>query len=37
VPKLYGKLADEAENFARKARAIKIPNPSEAFGGRISV
>jgi hypothetical protein len=27
VPKLYGKLADEAEDLARKARAIKIPNP----------
>jgi hypothetical protein len=27
VPELYGKLADEAENLARKARAIKIPNP----------
>ena len=26
VPKLYGKLADEAEELARKARAIKIPN-----------
>jgi hypothetical protein len=25
VPKLYGKLADEAEELARKARAIKIP------------
>jgi hypothetical protein len=27
VPKLYGKLADEGEELARKARAIKIPNP----------
>jgi len=27
LPKLYGKLADEAEELARKARAIKIPNP----------
>ena len=26
VPKLYGKLADEAEELARRARAIKIPN-----------
>jgi len=27
LPKLYGKLADEAEALARRARAIKIPNP----------
>jgi hypothetical protein len=27
VPKLYGKLAEEAEELARKARAIKIPHP----------
>ncbi len=27
VPKLYGKLADEAEELARRARTIKIPNP----------
>jgi hypothetical protein len=27
VPKLYGKLADEGEELARKARAIKIPSP----------
>ena len=27
VPKLYGKLADEAEELARKVRAIKIPLP----------
>ena len=27
LPKLYGKLAEEAEELARKARAIKIPNP----------
>jgi hypothetical protein len=27
VPKLYGKVADEAEELARKARAIKIPIP----------
>ena len=26
VPKLYGKLAEEAEELARNARAIKIPN-----------
>jgi hypothetical protein len=26
LPKLYGKLADEAEELARRARAIKIPN-----------
>jgi hypothetical protein len=26
VPKLYGKLANEAEGLARRARAIKIPN-----------
>jgi hypothetical protein len=26
LPNLYGKLADEAEELARKARAIKIPN-----------
>jgi hypothetical protein len=26
VPKLYGKLAEEAEELARRARAIKIPN-----------
>jgi len=25
APKLYGKLADEAQDLARKARAIKIP------------
>ena len=25
VPKLYGKLADEAQDLARKARTIKIP------------
>jgi hypothetical protein len=25
VPKLYGKLAEEAEELYRKARAIKIP------------
>jgi hypothetical protein len=27
VPKLYGKLADEGEELARKARAINIPIP----------
>jgi hypothetical protein len=27
VPKLYGKLAEEAQDIARKARAIRIPNP----------
>jgi hypothetical protein len=27
LPKLYGRLADEAEDLAGKARAIKIPNP----------
>jgi len=26
LPKLYGKLADEAEALARRARSIKIPN-----------
>jgi hypothetical protein len=26
VPKLYGKLADEVEELARRARAIKTPN-----------
>ncbi len=26
APKLYGKLADEAEELARRARTIKIPN-----------
>ena len=26
LPKLYGKLADEAEELARRARTIKIPN-----------
>ena len=26
VPKLYGKLAEEAEELVRRARAIKIPN-----------
>ena len=26
VPKLYGKLADEGEELARKARAVKTPN-----------
>lgn len=25
LPKLYGKLADEAEELARRAQAIKIP------------
>jgi hypothetical protein len=27
LPKLYGRLAHEAEDLAGKARAIKIPNP----------
>ena len=27
VPKLYGKLGDQAQEPARKARTIKIPNP----------
>jgi hypothetical protein len=27
VPKLYGKVADEAEELARKERGIKIPIP----------
>jgi hypothetical protein len=27
LPKLYGKIADEAQDLARKARVIKIPNP----------
>jgi len=27
APKLYGKLADEGEELARKARAVKIPIP----------
>ena len=27
LPKLYGKLAKEAEKLARRARTIKIPNP----------
>jgi hypothetical protein len=27
LPRLYGKLADEAEELARRARTIKIPNP----------
>ena len=38
VPKLYGKLAEEAEDLARKARTIKIPNSRrKQFGSRISV
>ena len=27
LPKLYGKIGDEAQDLARKARAIKIPGP----------
>ena len=27
MPKLYGKVADEAEELARKERGIKIPIP----------
>jgi hypothetical protein len=27
LPKLYGKIADEARDLARKVRAIKIPGP----------
>jgi hypothetical protein len=27
LPKLYGRLGDEAKNLARKARGIKIPKP----------
>jgi hypothetical protein len=27
LPKFYGRLADEAQNLARKATAIKIPGP----------
>jgi hypothetical protein len=27
LPKLYGKIAEEAQDLARKARAIKIPSP----------
>jgi hypothetical protein len=27
LPKLYGRLGAEARDLARKARAIKIPNP----------
>jgi hypothetical protein len=28
LPKLYGKIAEEAHDLARKARAIKIPSPN---------
>jgi hypothetical protein len=28
LPKLYGKIAREAHDLTRKARAIKIPNPN---------
>jgi hypothetical protein len=28
VPKLYGRIADEAQDLAQRARAIKIPNQS---------
>jgi hypothetical protein len=27
LPKLYGRLGEEAKNLARKARGIKIPKP----------
>ena len=38
LPKLYGKIAEEAQDLARKVRAIKIPNPkSEKVGGRVSI
>jgi hypothetical protein len=30
LPKLYGRLGTEARDLARKARAIKIPNPISA-------
>ena len=28
LPKLYGKIAEEAQDLARKVRAIKIPKPN---------
>lgn len=34
LPKLYGKLADEAQELARKARAIKIPKSDK---GKLEV
>jgi hypothetical protein len=36
LPKLYGKLANEAQLLARKARGIKIPKRYGA-GSRISI
>ena len=27
LPKLYGKIGEEAQDLARKVRAIKIPGP----------
>jgi hypothetical protein len=29
VPKLYGRIADEAQDLAQRARAIKIPKSLE--------
>ena len=38
LPKLYGKLAEEAKELARKARAIKIPKSRRRqVGSRISI
>jgi hypothetical protein len=34
LPKLYGKLADEAQELARKARAIKVPKSDK---GKLEV
>ena len=38
LPKLYGKLGDEAQELARRARAIKVPKSDKGkLRGRISV
>ena len=38
LPKLYGKIAKEAHDLARKVRAIKIPGPRrKRLEGRVSV
>jgi hypothetical protein len=29
LPNLYGKIAEEAQDLARKARAIRIPSPNQ--------
>jgi hypothetical protein len=34
VPKLYGRLGEEARNLAQKARTIKIPKP---YGKKLQV